>query len=240
MGPAVRIISSLMRYGKLMKRWANQSGTRVSGRTGKSGAKVRGVLKTQPGKRKSLSGRRTKLSTNMRRVRRDNANIKGVRLNKVISGRRAPNVPVVESASGGRTIVNQADALRLRKSAAVASKVRKGLIIGGVGGAGVGVATSANKKASRSSEPTYTEKNPGGMKFSKAPSLASTGIKAKQPKSSAGTFSKAFAKAYDKGKGKDSVFSYKGKSYAAVTKEDVKKSGAKNLREYLNKKKKKK
>ena len=230
MGPAVRIISSLMRYGKLMKRWANQSGTRVSGRTGKSGAKVRGVLKTQPGKRKSLSGRRTKLSTNMRRVRRDNANIKGVRLNKVISGRRAPNVPVVESASGGRTIVNQADALRLRKSAAVASKVRKGLIIGGVGGAGVGVATSANKKASRSSEPTYTEKNPGGMKFSAAPKLSTK----KQ------TFSQAFDKAYAGGKGKDSVFSYKGKSYAAVTKEDVKKSGAKNLREYLNKKKKKK
>jgi|10_taG_2_1085330.scaffolds.fasta_scaffold114243_2 hypothetical protein len=242
MGPAVRIISSLMRYGKLMKRWANQSGTRVSGRTGKSGAKVRGVLKTQPGKRKKLSSlAKNRTSLELQGLRRsalkDRQDTRGYIPKKVISGRRSADVPVVESASGGRTIVNQADASSLRKSAAVASKVRKGLIIGGVGGAGVGVATSANKKASRSSEPTYTEKNPGGMRFSKAPSLASTGIKAKQPKSSAGTFSKAFAKAYDKGKGKGTNFTWKGKKFVALTKEDT---GGKTIKEYYASKKKKK
>ncbi len=228
MGPAVRIISSLMRYGKLMKRWANQSGTRVSGRTGKSGAKVRGVLKTQPGKRKKLSSlAKNRTSPELKGLRRsaskDRQETRGYVPKKVISGRRSADVPVVESASGGRTIVNQADALRLRKSAAVASKVRKGLIIGGVGGAGVGVATSANKKASRSSEPTYTEKNPGGMRFKAAPKQS---------------FGQAFKLARKQGEG--TKFSWDGKDYVAVTKDDLKKRGLKSLKAWYKAKKKKK
>ena len=157
------------------------------------------------------------------------------RVSKTKSGK-----DVVINPEGGHTFLGKGDKSRLLKGASNVSKGRKVFITGSAAGGGY-AAGSARKGAKKTApEPVATEKNPMGMRIKKAPSLASTGIKAKQPKSSAGTFSKAFAKAYDKGKGKDSVFSYKGKSYAAVTKEDVKKSGAKNLREYLNKKKKKK
>jgi len=47
------------------------------------------------------------------------------------------------------------------------------------------------------------------------------------------TFKEAFAAAR---KAKKKEFTWKGKKYAAVTKTEVKKSGSKNLREYLNKK----
>ena len=147
---------------------------------------------------------------------------------------------VVKSPDGGHTILGKGDKPRLLKGASNVSKGRKVFITGSAAGGGYAAGSARKSTKKTAPEPVATEAKPMGMRFSKAPSLASTGIKAQQPKSSAGTFSKAFAKAYDKGKGKDSVFSYKGKSYAAVTKEDVKKSGAKNLREYLNKKKKKK
>jgi len=66
--------------------------------------------------------------------------------------------------------VTLGDASRLSKSAKRMSTVRKGLVGGGVGGAGiVGFATGANKGASKKSEPIATEKNPLGMKFSAAP-----------------------------------------------------------------------
>lgn len=52
------------------------------------------------------------------------------------------------------------------------------------------------------------------------------------------SFSAAFKKAYSKGVG--TKFTHKGKSYTAVKDTDLKKSGSKSLREYLNKKKGKK
>jgi len=56
----------------------------------------------------------------------------------------------------------------------------------------------------------------------------------KEPKS----FNEAFKKAR-KEKGKDSTFTYKGKSYSTVTMDDVKSAGFDTLKEYLNNKKKK-
>jgi len=56
----------------------------------------------------------------------------------------------------------------------------------------------------------------------------------KEPKS----FNEAFKKAR-KEKGKDSTFTYKGKSYSTVTMDDVKAAGFDTLKEYLNNKKKK-
>ena len=152
----------------------------------------------------------------------------------------------VISNQGVPTQLTKEAGAKFISKAQTVSNIRKG---GGTaivaGGTLAGTASSANKGASKDSEPIATEKKPMGMKFSKAPSLKSTGIKASQPKASAGSFSAAFAKAYAGGKGKDSTFKFKGKdgverSYAAVTKEDVKKSGSKNLREYLNKRNKKK
>ena len=52
------------------------------------------------------------------------------------------------------------------------------------------------------------------------------------------SFGAAFKKAYGKGVG--TKFTHKGKSYTAVKDTDLKKSGSKSLREYLNKKKGKK
>lgn len=54
--------------------------------------------------------------------------------------------------------------------------------------------------------------------------------------SEAGSFKAAFAaarKKYKMGKG-GTTFTYKGKKYSVATKDDIKKSGKKNLREYLN------
>ena len=154
------------------------------------------------------------------------------RVSKTKSGK-----DVVINPEGGHTFLGKGDKSRLLKGASNVSKGRKVFITGSAAGGGY-AAGSARKGAKKTApEPTYTEKNPGGMKFSKAPSLASTGIKAKQPKSSAGTFSKAFAKAYDKGKGRGTNFTWKGKKFVALTKEDT---GGKTIKEYYASKKKKK
>lgn len=54
---------------------------------------------------------------------------------------------------------------------------------------------------------------------------------------SGGSFKQAFANARAAGKAE---FTWKGKRYAAVTRDEVKKSGAKNLREFLNNRKRSK
>jgi len=121
--------------------------------------------------------------------------------------------------------VTLGDASRLSKSAKRMSTVRKGLVGGGVGGAGiVGFATGANKGASKKSEPIATEKNPLGMKFSAAP-----------PQKKKQSFGQAFSKAREKGEGTE--FSWQGKDYVAVTKDDLKKRGLKNLGEWQKRKK---
>lgn len=56
-------------------------------------------------------------------------------------------------------------------------------------------------------------------------------VKTEKPEQS---FGQAFKEAYDKGVG--TKFSHKGKDYVAVKDSDVKKAGAKSLRDYLNKK----
>ena len=53
------------------------------------------------------------------------------------------------------------------------------------------------------------------------------------------TFGEAFKKAR-KDKGPNSTFTYKGKKYSTVTKDQIKKAGYSNLRDYLNAQKKKK
>ena len=52
------------------------------------------------------------------------------------------------------------------------------------------------------------------------------------------SFGEAFKKAR-KSKGPNSTFTYKGKKYSTVTKDQIKKAGFTNLRDYLNSKKKK-
>jgi len=59
-----------------------------------------------------------------------------------------------------------------------------------------------------------------------------------EKKNNSMTFKEAFAKAR-KEKGKDSTFTWQGKSYSTVTADDVKKAGFSSLKEYLNSKKKK-
>ena len=127
--------------------------------------------------------------------------------------------------------VTLGDASRLSKSAKRMSTVRKGLVGGGVGGAGiVGFATGANKGAS-----------PGpSLKQKKAPSMASTtpaGFTSKGGKwvKKKQSFGQAFSKAREKGEGTE--FSWQGKDYVAVTKDDLKKRGLKNLGEWQKRKK---
>ena len=154
------------------------------------------------------------------------------RVSKTKSGK-----DVVINPEGGHTFLGKGDKSRLLKGASNVSKVRKATIVGGAAGGGYAAGSTGNGTKKTAPEPVATEKNPMGMRIKKAPSLASTGIKAKQPKSSAGTFSKAFAKAYDKGKGKGTNFTWKGKKFVALTKEDT---GGKTIKEYYASKKKKK
>jgi len=64
--------------------------------------------------------------------------------------------------------------------------------------------------------------------------LTSLGVLNNKPK----TFGEAFKKAR-KNKGPNATFTYKGKKYSTVTKDQIKKAGYSNLRDYLKKKKKK-
>ena len=64
--------------------------------------------------------------------------------------------------------------------------------------------------------------------------LAGANALRNKPKS----FGEAFKKAR-KSKGPNSTFTYKGKKYSTVTKDQIKKAGFTNLRDYLNSKKKK-
>ena len=65
--------------------------------------------------------------------------------------------------------------------------------------------------------------------------LTSLGVLNNKPK----TFGEAFKKAR-KDKGPNATFTYKGKKYSTVTKDQIKKAGYSNLRDYLNAQKKKK
>lgn len=64
--------------------------------------------------------------------------------------------------------------------------------------------------------------------------LTSLGVLNNKPK----TFGEAFKKAR-KNKGPNATFTYKGKKYSTVTKDQIKKAGHSNLRDYLNAQKKK-
>ena len=69
-----------------------------------------------------------------------------------------------------------------------------------------------------------------------AASASQTSSESTQGASSSSSFGAAFKKARASGVSK---FTWKGKSYSTATKDDVKKSGSKNLREHLNKQNKK-
>ena len=88
---------------------------------------------------------------------------------------------------------------------------------------GQGVFASSEKKKKEPAKKTTTAKKAPAPK--KAPPAAK--------KDTSTTFKEAFAAAR---KANKKEFTWKGKKYAAVTKTEVKKSGASSLREYLNKK----
>lgn len=94
---------------------------------------------------------------------------------------------------------------------------------------------SAPKRTSKN--PSRTGQMPNNQEKPKTTSKTST-AKAGKPasKTSAGSFKAAFARArksYMSGKG-GTTFMWNGKKYSVATKDDIKKSGKKNLREYLN------
>ena len=88
-------------------------------------------------------------------------------------------------------------------------------------GQGVFASSAKKKKEPTKKTTTTAKKAPAAKKESPA------------KKDTSMTFKEAFAAAR---RAKKKEFTWKGKKYAAVTKTEVKKSGSKNLREYLNKK----
>ena len=148
------------------------------------------------------------------------------RVSKTKSGK-----DVVINPEGGHTFLGKGDAPRLLKGARNVSVGRKVFITGSAAGGGYALGSASKGTKKTAPEPTFTEKNPGGMKFSAAPPLASSKKKKK-------SFDEAFRTArYGKGGHEGKKFSWKGKDYVAVTKDDLKKRGLKNLGEWQKREK---
>lgn len=93
-----------------------------------------------------------------------------------------------------------------------------------------------NKSSDSSDTAEESGSRPGMYRGQGSSSQPTPTASTSSPSTSSGSsdFSKAFAEARKSGA---SQFDYQGKKYAAVTKEEVDKSGSKNLAEYLNKNK---
>ena len=155
------------------------------------------------------------------------------RVSKTKSGK-----DVVINPEGGHTFLGKGDKSRLLKGASNVSKGRKVFITGSAAGGGYAAGSARKSTKKTAPEPTYTEKNPGGMKFSAAPTLKSVKKSSPKPsssKKSSGTFSSAYAEARKKGEGTE--FTYNGKEYIAVSKDDLKRRGLKNLGEWQKREK---
>lgn len=141
----------------------------------------------------------------------------------------------------------------VRAGARAASRIasRAGLV-GVAGSVGVGVGTALNKVFGISNQIVDANravpdaKSLGKMRFTGASKSSTKARPMPKPKATATStpakkssgrseFGAAFAKARKSGV---ATFTHKGKSFSTATKDDVKKSGSKNLREHLNKKRK--
>ena len=159
--------------------------------------------------------------------RRSRTSIKDQRPIVVGSGTgRAVNKPKISSGGGSK------------KGQGRAWSITKGTVIGGLVGTGLGTAFGLSKDESPRSK---RKSSPGpSLKQKKAPSMASTtpaGFTSKGGKwvKKGQSFGQAFSEARKKGEG--TKFSWQGKSYVAVSKEDLKKRGLKDLGEWQKRKK---
>jgi len=155
------------------------------------------------------------------------------RVSKTKSGK-----DVVINPEGGHTFLGKGDASRLLKGARNVSVGRKVFITGSAatGGYALGSASKGTKKSTP--EKTYTETDPGRMKFSAAPPLKSAKKSPKKqpsPKKSSGKFSSAYAEARKTGEGTE--FTYDGKKYIAVSEDDLNRRGLTNLGEWQKREK---
>jgi len=126
----------------------------------------------------------------------------------------------------------KADAAKKAGTPLTGTKAQRGIIV---------AATALPMFMDTSPKGTATAKDKPADMSNRASSKGgrSAGEGTTKKKSESGeSFSAAFKKAYGKGVG--TKFTHKGKSYTAVKDTDLKKSGSKSLREYLNKKKGKK
>ena len=96
-------------------------------------------------------------------------------------------------------------------------------------------AAAAKTAAKKTSKRIKPKGRTGALIAGGAALLTSLGVLNNKPK----TFGEAFKKAR-KSKGPNATFTYKGKKYSTVTKDQIKKAGYSNLRDYLNAQKKKK
>jgi len=153
------------------------------------------------------------------------------------TGMRASRTPDKISGSGmkaeNRTLSRAAErGKKIKEGAEKASRRGKRIIGGAIIGGGAGSVYVANKsdntrgkKEEAARQRVMSEakaKNTGQSKPAAPAAPAASSGKGKKELSG---FGKAFAKAYDGGKGRGSVFEYNGKSYQAITKDDLAKSG---------------
>jgi|TARA_R100000501_G_C2621868_1_gene115103 hypothetical protein len=144
------------------------------------------------------------------------------RVSKTKSGK-----DVVINPEGGHTFLGKGDAPRLLKGARNVSVGRKVFITGSAAGGGYALGSASKSTKKPTPEKTYTEQDPGGMKFSAAP-----------PQKKKKSFNEAFSAArYGKSGYEGKKFTWKGKDYVAVTKDDLKKRGLKNLGEWQKREK---
>ena len=135
------------------------------------------------------------------------------------------------SAVKARASKKAADAAKDKKLSALGTKGQRRLL-----GAGLTAASIIPLVTGDSKDKAKAEETPDYSNSSQSPGGRKRGEGTYKKESSGGSFKDKFKEVYAGGQGRGKKFTFNGKEYVAVTQDDVKKAGAKSLKEYLEKK----
>ena len=135
------------------------------------------------------------------------------------------------SAVKARASKKAADAAKDKKLSALGTKGQRRLLGAGLTAASIIPLVTGDSKDKAKADPKPNKGTPIQEDLG-------TGRREAKPKkeSGGGSFKDKFKEVYAGGQGRGKKFTFNGKEYVAVTQDDVKKAGAKSLKEYLEKK----
>ena len=136
------------------------------------------------------------------------------------------------SAVKARASKKTADAAREKKLSALGTKGQRKLVGAGLTAASIIPLVTGDSKDKAKAD----DKGPRKLTKEERAAISGMGNYKPKAKSEGGSFKDKFKEVYAGGKGRGKKFTFNGKEYVAVTQDDVKKAGAKSLKEYLEKK----